>query len=217
MSKNTNSLNTSRNKQILIIALLLATLIMPAAGIIGVILMWLWMKWPTWIKALITLPFVIVILSYLSVLTYVGVAQPVQIKGETMTPNFMDGQYYMTNVTSEEEPINRGDVVIFTSPDSATELVKRVIALPNEKVLIEKGAVWVNDEPLDESAYLTGISTTTYDDAMIIEGEAYTVPNNNYFVLGDNRSRSSDSRVWGAVPANSIKSKVGFCYWNCWK
>lgn len=217
MTKNKDTLRTYKNKQALVIVLLFGTIIMPVIGIFGLVMMWLWMKWKTWLKVLISLPFVVVILSYLSVLTYIGIAQPVQIKGVTMSPNFREGQYYMTYVLSEKETINRGDVIIFTDPDSKADLIKRVIALPNERVVINNGIVSVNDEPLDESVYISRVPTKTYEGAVIVEGENYTVPPNSYFVLGDNRSRSADSRVWGAVPANVIKSKVGFCYWNCWK
>lgn len=209
---------TYKHKKILTIALFVAMFFHPFFGILGLIAMWKWLGWSMWIKILITLPFVITILAYLGVLTYIAVARPVQIIGDSMSPNLTHSEYYLNNVVASDEMLNRGDMIVFESPDDVTiDSIKRIIGLPNERVLIKEGAVYINGEVLDESAYLESSVTAAYPGTLIVEGEEYIVPTHSYFVLGDNRGKSADSRVFGAIPHAKVKSKVAFCYWNCWK
>ena len=109
-------------------------------------------------------------------------------------------------------PPKRGDVIVFhhwvpTEPD----LVKRVVGLPGERVEIQKGTVYIDGEKLDER-YLTGAHST---------GSMECIPNSvscilqegQYFVMGDNRGGSSDSRQWGPVPIEEIVGELWFVYW----
>ncbi|HBB76770.1 MAG: signal peptidase I [Candidatus Levybacteria bacterium RIFOXYA1_FULL_41_10] len=145
---------------------------------------------------------------------YIWIVRPFQIKGDAMYPNFKDGQYYLTDIQYvKKDKIQRGDVLIFKAPpDPEKDFIKRVIGLPEDKILIKDGNVYLNGQLLGEQ-YVNG--TKTYGGDFLQDGETVTVPPNNYFVLGDNREYSSDSRVWGFVPKENLISKVGFCYNNC--
>jgi len=125
-------------------------------------------------------------------------AQPFVVSGESMVPTFEDKQYLVVDELSYNlGNIKRGDVVIFKYPkDPKRFFIKRIIGLPNEKVEIKDGAVKIiNDENLDgfvlDEPYIKEKFFTT---------ASYTIPVNQYFVMGDNRNRSSDSRIWGSVP-----------------
>lgn len=215
-----NSLNlTYKQKKALTIIFLLLTFLVPIIGVIGVILMWFWMNWNKWIKVIITLPYVFIfILSPMIILSYLFVLRPVQISGEAMSPNYTQGQYYMTNVLSSNEEVQKGDVVIFTAPGNQDmDYIKRIIALPNERILIQNGQIYINGEQLDESKYLaTNVLTQTNQGGFIEEGKEYVIPAGSYFVLGDNRMKSEDSRYFGPIKREDIKSKIAFCYWKCW-
>lgn len=205
-------------KKFVTIIFLLLTFVMPVLGIIGVVLMWIFMKWKTWVKILITLPFALVfILAPLLILNYTLFIRPVSIKGDAMSPNFTQGQYYISTVLRNSNEIKRGDVVVFSSPSNPDiEFFKRVVGLPNEKVMISNGLVHINGAPLNESAYLDpSITTQTFADGTLKEGEEITIPADSYFVLGDNRPKSSDSRQLGFISRDLLQSKMLFCYLNC--
>lgn len=152
----------------------------------------------------------------LFLIVYVFFAQPFQIAGNAMVPNYVDGQYYLVNKMAyrTNEP-TRGDVIVFRSPQNAEkDLTKRVIGVPGDIVSIQNGMVYLNGQVLDESAYIKG-EVQTYGGEFLKEGESVTVPENHYFVLGDNRPFSSDSREWGFVSKKSIIGKMAFCYYKC--
>lgn len=164
---------------------------------------------------------VIIALS-IFVIVYFFAFQPHEVSGHSMDgiANFQDGQYILTNKISYKfsEP-QRSDVIIFNSPVRKGEAyIKRIIGLPGEKVMISDNKVYIynNDHPdgivLDESAYLDPFVVTNVESFMK-EGEVVEVPENHYFVMGDNRPHSSDSREWGFVPKDSIKGKSYFRYW----
>jgi signal peptidase I len=134
--------------------------------------------------------------------------QPFFIKGASMEPNFDDGQYLIIDELSYRfrEP-QRGEIVVFKYPhDPSQRYIKRIIGLPGETVEVKDGRVFISGEALDESGYLpTG--TLTPGLAKI------TLAENDYFVLGDNRLHSSDSRSWGPLPKENI---VGRAYLRAW-
>ncbi len=107
----------------------------------------------------------------------------------------------------------RRDVVVFLEPrDMEKDFIKRVIGLPGETLQVIKRHVYINGEPLDESAY------AYYDTPRTVPGlddfGPITVPEDSYFVMGDNRENSSDSRVWGPVPFSLIKGEAFMIYWS---
>lgn len=133
------------------------------------------------------------------------VAQPFIVSGSSMFPTFQDKQYLIVDQISYRfnEP-ERGDVVIFRFPlDTTKFFIKRVIGLPEEKVVIEDGKVSIfdkNGEELElDEPYLENVS----HDSMSV-----TLNEGEYFVLGDNRTASSDSRVWGLLPRENIVGKA---------
>lgn len=149
-------------------------------------------------------------------IVYVFIAQPFQITGQAMAPNYVNGQYYIANkLTYRSTEPARGDVVVFKAPkDQDKDFIKRIIGLPDETVSLQDGKVYVNGQFLDEGSYLKG-DVQTVGGAFLQEEQEITVPVNQYFVLGDNRPFSSDSREWGFVPKENIIGKIGLCYYKC--
>ena len=129
------------------------------------------------------------------------------VEGPSMSPNLADSEFLLVNKLSylAEDP-QRGDVIVFRSPRSPDEdLVKRVIGLPNDEVEIRAGQVLVNGHLVDESSYFNGpIGRDT---------PPRRVPEDSYFVMGDNRLQSRDSRDIGTVPRASIVGQVWLVYW----
>jgi signal peptidase I len=108
----------------------------------------------------------------------------------------------------------RGDIVVFDAPAAATTrcgsggaYVKRIIGLPGDTVTMEHGLVSVNARPLDESAYIRSAEQRGDRSGM------WKVPSGRYFMLGDNRTDSCDSRAWGSVPRSSLIGPVLATYW----
>jgi len=139
--------------------------------------------------------------------------QPFFVKGQSMEPNFDDGQYLIVDEISYRlhQP-GRGDVVVFKYPNDPSQYyIKRIIGLPGETVEIVGGGVIVyNDQHpqgqvLDEEKYL--------DAAKTMGDMKITLENGQYFVLGDNRSASSDSRRWGPLEKDFIVGRVWVRVW----
>jgi signal peptidase I len=139
--------------------------------------------------------------------------QPFFVQGASMEPNFLDGDYLIVNEISYrlEDP-QRGDVVIFKYPlDPSQFFIKRIIGLPGETVKIEEGRIFISTETdkkeiiLNESGYLRDAYTAGGMEVLLKDGE--------YFVLGDNRGSSSDSRKWGVLPRSLIIGKAWIRAW----
>jgi len=156
----------------------------------------------------------IVIALAIFVVVYRFLFQPHQVKGNSMYDNFHDGEYLLTNKIGYRfnEPL-RGDVVVFKAPKNEDyDYIKRIIGVPGDQVMVKNSKVYINGNLLDESGYLDPrIKTNT--GAYLREGLAATVPANSYFVMGDNRNHSSDSRDWGAVPISNIVGEAWVRYW----
>jgi signal peptidase I len=134
--------------------------------------------------------------------------QPVKVEGTSMMPGLDDQERIFVNkFVYRWEPIERGDIVVFRYPrDVSKSYIKRVIGVAGDHIRIENGQVYVNDRPLDED-YVP----TDYADARSY-GEI-AVPSHTYFVLGDHRTMSSDSRDFGPVDERLIYGKAVFGYW----
>ena len=134
------------------------------------------------------------------VLIWGYIAMPIKIEGQAMMPTFHDGQRVIADKMVDE--IKRGDIVVFWFPeDPSKSYIKRIIGLPEEQVRIEDGKPYINNAPLDEP-YLS--SEYRSSDTM----ETVNIRSHHYFVMGDNRRNSSDSRYWGLVPEKYIYAKI---------
>ncbi len=142
---------------------------------------------------------------------YFFIASPHEVVGRSMETNFLDGQFLLADKVSYfvSEP-KRGDVVIFQHSDT-TDYIKRVIGLPGDTVSIRDGFIYVNSEKLDESKYLPP-NTYTDPGPYLREGEKIKVPPGKYFVCGDNREHSSDSRTFGPIDKTTIKGRALVIY-----
>lgn len=133
-----------------------------------------------------------------------------QIPTGSMIPTINKGDHMLINRIPfyYRDPV-RGEVVIFKQ--DGINLVKRVIGLPGDEVDLIDGFVSINGEPLDESAYLSGevYSYPLMSDVIF----PYVVPEDHYFVMGDNRGNSQDSRYFGAIPRSDIFAKGGIKIW----
>ena len=156
----------------------------------------------------------VVIALAIFVLVYLFLFQPHQVRGNSMYPNFHDGDYLLTDKISYRlhEP-KRGDVVVFRAPKNEEyDYIKRIIGLPGERIKIERGKVFINDQILEEP-YLPKDYVTTTGRLWQTKKEGILLPEGHYFVLGDNRGHSSDSRQWGPVPEKNIIGKAWLRYW----
>jgi len=153
---------------------------------------------------------VIVFAVSIFLIVYLLILRPHKIKGQSMHPNFPDGEYLLTEkVTYYRDDPQRGDIVVFKPPISEDEFIKRVIALPGESVMVLNGRVFVNDTELKEDY----IKVNTNSGGFLSEGEKYIVPDGNYVVMGDNRPHSSDSRAWGPITKDIITGKAWVIYY----
>jgi signal peptidase I len=154
-----------------------------------------------WLRDLILsllLAFIVIVFLY----------QPVQVEGTSMMPRLANHErIFINKFVYRFEPIQRGDIVVFWYPlDPTKSYIKRVVGLPGETVSIRDGRVYVDGKELHQQ----------YVPASYLDHQNYPatlVEPNHYFVLGDHRESSNDSRVWGAVDRKYIYGKAVFVYW----
>jgi signal peptidase I len=151
----------------------------------------------------------IVVFLAILVMVYLFLLSPQEINGQSMDPTFHNGEYILTNkVEYKIKDPARGDVVIFKSPrNKEVDYIKRVIGLPGERIKLVNSTYYLNDKPLDESAYLAE-TVKTYPGSFLTENVEYTIPAGKYFVSGDNRTHSSDSREFGPIPKEDFIGKA---------
>jgi len=138
------------------------------------------------------------------------IAQPFIVSGSSMEPTFYTGQYLIINEISYHlgNP-QRGDVIVFKYPkDTSQYFIKRVIGLPGETVKIENNQVIITNKDHPEGFALKESYLPSGDTTFPYGNNTVTLSGDEYFVLGDNRLASSDSRFWGPVPSNDIVGKV---------
>jgi signal peptidase I len=149
-------------------------------------------------------------LVLIAVVSIVFIYQPVKVEGTSMMPGLTDQERIFINKFTYRfglGSIERGDTVVFEFPgDTSKSYIKRVIGLPGDRVRIDRGQVFVNDQPLTEEY----VEPDYRDD---VSKSEIRVDPDEYYVLGDHRNSSSDSRVWGTVPRKYIYGKAVFCYW----
>lgn len=150
----------------------------------------------------------------IAALVLVFVVQPVKVEGTSMLPRLHDGERIFVNklIYYDEyrwaPKIERGDIVVFWFPDDPSKsYIKRVIGLPGDTVEMHEGVVRVNGSDLDERYLDSRLNLSHRSQTPVF------VRPNYYFVMGDNRDNSSDSRIWGLVPKKYIYGKALFRYW----
>ena len=134
--------------------------------------------------------------------------QPVKVEGTSMLPGLEDQErIFINKFVYHFESVARGDVVVFRYPrDPGKSYIKRIVGVPGDHILIERGRVFVNGRRLTEN----------YVPRDFIDGRSYpelVVPEHAYYVLGDHRSMSNDSREFGPVDESYIYGKAVFVYW----
>jgi signal peptidase I len=150
----------------------------------------------------------IVISAAISILIITFLYQPVRVEGTSMLPRLEDhDRLFINKFVYHIAAIHRSDVVVFHYPrDPEKSYIKRVIALPGDRIAIERGQVYLNGKPLPEP-YVPEAYRDTRSLAEMV------VPEDTYFMMGDHRSISSDSREFGPVDRDLIYGKAVFVYW----
>ncbi|HYP28336.1 MAG TPA: signal peptidase I [Blastocatellia bacterium] len=151
----------------------------------------------------------IIFAAVMAVLIVVFVVQPVKVEGTSMQPRLENEERIFVNkFVYAFEPIERGDIVVFWYPDDPSKsFIKRVIGLPGERVRVERGQVFIDGRPIDEPYLAPERNLST----RVVKEEV--VKKHYYYVMGDNRDASNDSRSWGPVPEKYIYGKAMFRYW----
>src|SRR5687768_7419498 len=143
-----------------------------------------------------------------AVMIVIFLYQPVKVEGTSMLPELRDQERIFVNkFVYRIEEINRKDIVVFWYPrDPTKSYIKRIIGMPGDTVEIKGGNVFINEQLLTEPY----VDPNFFDDRTY---PAVIVEPGHYFVLGDHRNQSNDSRMWGMVPARYIYGKAVFRYW----
>lgn len=150
----------------------------------------------------------------IAALVVVFIVQPVKVEGTSMLPRLHDGERIFVNklIYYDEyrwaPKVERGDIVVFWFPDDPSKsYIKRVIGLPGDTVEMREGVLRVNGSDLDEKYLDRKLSLSPRSQPPVYVRPSY------YFVMGDNRDNSSDSRAWGLVPKKYVYGKALFRYW----
>lgn len=127
------------------------------------------------------------------------------VQGESMEPNFFNGEYLVTNkLNYKMTNPNRGDIVVFKFPgELKNKYIKRIIGLPGENVEIKDNKVFINNTKLNEPYLDRKVKTEKQTDLI-----KWALKKDEYFVLGDNRANSNDSRTWGILPKKNLIGKI---------
>lgn len=155
----------------------------------------------------------IVVILAIMVMIYLFVMSPQEINGASMDPTFHNGEYILTNkIEYKFKKPSRGDVIIFKSPrNKDIDYIKRIIGEPGDRVALENGAFVINGMKLDEPYLPAGLYTS--GGSFLPEGAEIVVAEGRYFMAGDNRGHSSDSREFGPIPLEDFIGKAFLRYW----
>jgi signal peptidase I len=145
--------------------------------------------------------------ALLSLVIITFIVQAFYIPSGSMEPTLMvDDRILVAKFVYRLGPVHRGDVIVFRYPlNPQRDFVKRVVGLPGERARLREGVVYIGDRALSEKGYTIKPDFGNYGPV--------SVPANQYFVLGDNRNNSEDSRFFGYVPRANIIGKAVFIYW----
>ncbi|CAG0943151.1 signal peptidase I [Candidatus Brocadiaceae bacterium] len=151
-----------------------------------------------------------------------SIVTPSEVEGSSMEPNFHNGERVYTNRLPQwfsdgdvgralNLSYNRGDVIVFYKPGMGGSLIKRIIGIPGDKIELLNGQFYVNGKRLLEEYLASDLYTKS--GTFLSEGEVVQVPENSYFVAGDNRAVSNDSRFIGFIDKEWMQGKVIFRLW----
>ena len=150
--------------------------------------------------------------------------KPYLIPSVSMANTLLPGQRVLVDrLVYHYRPVHRGDIIVFRWPghENETPLIKRVVGLPGDRLSLRDGRLFVNGRPLPEG-YVRRVRGAAEQTLPALDGTAtepwslastYTVPAGHYFVMGDNRTESNDSRYWGTVPRANIIGRAIVIYW----
>lgn len=153
--------------------------------------------------------YVLIILAV--VLIRIFIFDPVRVDGPSMDNTLKDGQVLILNkIGYKKDKIKRYDIVVadVTINGKKERIVKRVIGLPNETIYAKDGKVYVNDKEVDSS-----FASTMTDDFSIEDNGLVKIPGDSYYIMGDNRAISLDSRTFGPVKEDQIVGKASIVIW----
>jgi len=172
--------------------------------------------WQRWLARIFELVKVVVILTMIGYLVHVFVITLFVVDGASMEPNFFDKEYMLVNKISYNfsEP-KRGDVVVFFYPgEPDKKFIKRIIGIPGDTIEIKNDQVYLYNKDhsgnLKESYIPQAMPTPTETNQKSLTKK---IESDKYFVLGDNRLNSSDSRIWGLLPKENIIGKAFLTLW----
>jgi len=140
------------------------------------------------------------------------IAQPFIVSGASMSPNFKNGDYLIIDEFSYHfrEP-QRGEVIVFRYPFEPSKFfIKRIIGLPNEKIEIKNNEIYIYNEEFPQGVL---INESYLSKKLETAQLAVTLQDDEYYVLGDNRTQSSDSRIWGSLSKNLIIGRTWIRLW----
>lgn len=127
--------------------------------------------------------------------------------GASMEPTIKSGQKLNIKRFLPGEEVKRGEIILYRRQKNV-EFVSRLIAIPKDRIKIFSGKVFLNGNLLDEPYLTPGITTRLFEGGFILENKDYIVPDNSYFILGDNRPYSLDSREFGFIKGDAIIGKI---------
>jgi signal peptidase I len=173
---------------------------------------------PTWLRGAIEWVVVIVGAVAVALVIQITSVQAFYIPSESMSPTLEVGDRLLVNKWSYRlHDVNRGDIVVFERPDGETsdikDLVKRVIALPNETVTISDGHVLIDGHVLDEPYLPDGVRTEAVGSYPCPPANPCHIPEGHVWVMGDNRTESKDSRFFDSIPESKIVGRAFFRVW----
>lgn len=160
---------------------------------------------------------VVLFLVFAPFIIKTSLCQAFKMPTESMKPTILVGDYFLTDKTYLKiQKIERGDILIFEYPKDPSKIyIKRVIGIPGDTIEIKNKRLYVNNVRYEES-YVIHIDRHTFNSKINNRDNfgPVLVPENNYFMMGDNRDRSNDSRFWGFVNIKNIKGRAGLVYWS---